>query len=72
VRWLRDDRMGLEFAHETKIECAPQVRNALLLEVIRRSFPHVKSTTSAPAEAPRPIPARPVTMPANAPRSAIR
>lgn len=39
VRWLRDDRIGLEFAHETRIDCNPELRDALLLEVLRRSFP---------------------------------
>ena len=39
VRWLRGDRIGLEFAHETRIDCDPEVRDALLLDVIRRSFP---------------------------------
>jgi hypothetical protein len=38
VRWLRDDRVGLEFAHETRIDCDPETRDALLLDVIRRSF----------------------------------
>ncbi len=23
VRWIRDDRVGLEFAHETRIDCDP-------------------------------------------------
>lgn len=44
VRWLRDDRIGLEFAHETRIDCAPEERDALLLDVIRRSFPDVALT----------------------------
>ena len=39
VRWLRDDRIGLEFAHETKIDCPIAQRDALLLDVIQRSFP---------------------------------
>jgi hypothetical protein len=39
VRWLRSDRVGLEFAHETRIDSTPEVRDALLLDVIRRSFP---------------------------------
>lgn len=43
VRWLRNDRIGLEFAHETRIECDPDIRDALLLEVIRRSFPDVRA-----------------------------
>jgi hypothetical protein len=41
VRWIREDRVGLEFAHETRIDCDPQARDALLLEVIHRSFPDV-------------------------------
>ena len=36
VRWLRDGCIGLEFAHETQIECAPDERAAVLLEVIQR------------------------------------
>ncbi len=39
VRWLRDDVVGLEFAHETQIDCSPRQRAELLLEVIQRSFP---------------------------------
>ena len=39
VRWLRGDRIGLEFAHETRIDCDPEARDALLLDVVRRSFP---------------------------------
>ena len=41
VRWLRGDRVGLEFAHETRIDCDPAVRDHLLLDVIHRSFPDV-------------------------------
>ena len=47
VRWLRADRIGLEFAHETRIDCAPDVRDALLLDVIHRSFP---AATIGPAK----------------------
>jgi len=39
VRWIKGDSIGLEFAHETKLDCSPQERAALLLEVIQRSFP---------------------------------
>ena len=53
VRWLRGDRVGLEFAHETRIECAAEERDALLLNVIRRSFPQflaaARSIESRPA-----------------------
>ncbi len=38
VRWLKGDQLGLEFAHETRIECEREERDALLLDVIRRSF----------------------------------
>ena len=41
VRWIREDKVGLEFAHETRIECEPAARDALLLDVIHRSFPDV-------------------------------
>ncbi|MDQ3075313.1 MAG: PilZ domain-containing protein [Pseudomonadota bacterium] len=44
VRWLRGGRIGVEFAHETRIECAPEQRDALLLDVIRRSFPDLVAT----------------------------
>lgn len=42
VRWLRGGLAGLEFAHETRIECDPKARAELLLEVIQRSFPETK------------------------------
>jgi len=52
VRWLRDDRVGLEFAHETKIECDAETRDKLLLDVIRRSFGDVKISTAKREEMP--------------------
>ncbi|MDQ3143279.1 MAG: PilZ domain-containing protein [Pseudomonadota bacterium] len=53
VRWIRGDRIGLEFAHETRIECDPATRNALLLDVIRRSFPDSTPMLAGP-ETPAP------------------
>ena len=50
VRWLRGGRIGLEFAHETQLHCAPETRDAVLLDVIRRSFPDIAPV--ARAEAP--------------------
>ena len=38
VRWLKDDQIGLEFAHETRVESSLADRTALLQDVIRRSF----------------------------------
>lgn len=48
VRWLRDDRVGLEFAHETRIDCDSETRDALLLDVIRRSFGDVAVSVAKP------------------------
>jgi hypothetical protein len=39
VRWIKDKSIGLEFAHETRIECDPKQHAELLLAVIQRSFP---------------------------------
>ncbi|MEO5973522.1 MAG: PilZ domain-containing protein [Sphingomicrobium sp.] len=51
VRWLRDDRIGLEFAHETRIDCHDDERDALLLAVVRRSFPDL--VLAEPAAPPK-------------------
>ena len=48
VRWIRGDRIGLEFAHETHIDCDPKTRNALLLDVIHRNFSAVALPEIAP------------------------
>ena len=39
VRWIRRDRVGLEFAPETQVGGDPQTRAAMLLDVLNRSFP---------------------------------
>lgn len=52
VRWVRGGRIGLEFAHETRLECLPEERDALLLDVIRRSFPDF--VANAPTVEPAP------------------
>ena len=39
VRWIRNDRIGLEFAHETRIEADDSSRDAILRDVLARSFP---------------------------------
>ena len=51
VRWIRGGRVGLEFAHETRIDCDPEVRDQLLLDVIRRSFSDVTISTKKPEPA---------------------
>ena len=47
VRWIRDERVGLEFAHETRIDCAADKQAAVLRDVIHRSFPEVEFELSA-------------------------
>lgn len=48
VRWMRGDRIGLEFAHETKVDCAPDTLDELLRQVIRNSFPNVEIKARQP------------------------
>lgn len=52
VRWLRGGRIGLEFAHETQIECAPEEHDALLRDTVRRNFP--ETISDAPPGEPEP------------------
>ena len=42
VRWLKGGRVGLEFAHETRLECSVDEQAVLLREVIIRSFPDLE------------------------------
>lgn len=55
VRWLRGERIGLEFAHETQIEGDLAQRDALLLEVIRRSFPDLPDLPQPELQRSEPI-----------------
>ena len=49
VRWIRDGRYGLEFAHETQVECDGATLDELLRQVIRHSFPGVELKLQRPA-----------------------
>ena len=42
VLWLREGRIGLEFAHETRLACTADEQAAVLREVITRSFPDLE------------------------------
>ena len=42
VRWIKGDRIGLEFAHETRLDCSAGQRAALLRDVIAKHFPDVE------------------------------
>lgn len=57
VRWIKTGRVGLEFAHETRIDCAPAERARLLQNVIARSFPEEQVEIKTPAAPDRPEPA---------------
>ena len=48
VRWIRGDRIGLEFAHETRLDCPAETRDALLRDVIARSYPDLDFEVPAP------------------------
>ena len=48
VRWLKGNRIGLEFAHETRLDCSADKQAAVLREVIARSFPDIEF--AAPTE----------------------
>ena len=52
VRWLKDDRIGLEFAHETRLDCSRDEQATVLREVIQRSFADVDFNEPEPAPAP--------------------
>ncbi|MEO7814231.1 MAG: PilZ domain-containing protein [Sphingomicrobium sp.] len=56
VRWIRGDRIGLEFAHETQIGGDEATRNAMLLDVLKRSFPDAGKPAKRAAVTP-PVPA---------------
>ncbi len=54
VRWIRDGRIGLEFAHETRLDWPSDQVATVLRHVIAKSFPHIgfqqteKSSVSEP------------------------
>jgi PilZ domain len=60
VRWLQGERMGLEFAHETRLDCSADELACVLREVIARTFPDVKFG-SRTVEELRPVVAKPAS-----------
>ena len=68
VRWVRGDRIGLEFAHETQVSGDSATRDAMLLDALRRSFPE---SAVAPVAVKSPVaPAKPVNEPTGEQRRA--
>lgn len=51
VRWIRGNRFGLEFAHETRIETSQEELADMLRTVIQRSFPHLGGEQEQPVAA---------------------
>ncbi|HEX6218881.1 MAG TPA: PilZ domain-containing protein, partial [Sphingomicrobium sp.] len=56
VRWIKNGRVGLEFAHETRIDCPPEQRARLLHDVIARSFPQAEVQVATPPAPDKPEP----------------
>jgi hypothetical protein len=42
VRWVKDGRIGLEFAHETQLHCSDEAKAKLLREVIDQAYHEAK------------------------------
>jgi len=57
VRWIREGRVGLEFAHETQLDWPSNEVATVLRHVIERSFPHVRFRES---DEPQPSKADPI------------
>ena len=68
VRWVRGDRIGLEFAHETQVGGDSDQRNAMLLDALKRSFP--ESSVAPVAVKPPVAPSKPVNAPTGEQRRA--
>jgi hypothetical protein len=50
VCWIRDDRIGLEFAHETRLDCSADEQAKVLRKVVVRSFPDLQFEQPPEAE----------------------
>lgn len=48
VCWIKGDRLGLEFARETRLDCSAGEQAAILREVVAKSFPDVEFEAAAP------------------------
>ena len=64
VRWMRGDSFGLEFAHETRLDCSSDEMAAVLREVITRSFPEASFDEEQPVR-PQPVFQKEVPAPAD-------
>lgn len=55
VRWCKAGKLGVEFAHETRLDCSQDTQAALLREVIRRTCGEAPLTES-PEESAKDLP----------------
>lgn len=55
VRWLKGDRVGLEFAHETRLDCPADEQSALLRAVIGQDFGTLQAEEPAAIVTEEPI-----------------
>lgn len=58
VRWVREGRVGLEFAHETQLDWPSDEVAVVLRHVIERTFPHIRFPKSSE---PQPVKSEPRT-----------
>lgn len=56
VRWMRNGRLGLEFAQETRLDWPSNEIAAVLRQVVERSFPDIQFELQDPAPPPQPEP----------------
>jgi len=54
VCWIREERVGLEFAHETRLDCSADEQARVLREVIIRTFSDLRFEQPANPEAEPP------------------
>jgi hypothetical protein len=52
VRWLKGNRIGLEFAHETRLDCSPDEQAKLLRSVLQENFKELEVQEPASAKLP--------------------
>lgn len=55
VRWIRKDRVGLEFAHETRLDWPSDQVATVLRHVIEKTFPHISFPESEETPPPPPV-----------------
>lgn len=54
VRWMRGDHVGLEFAHETRLDCSSDEMASVLRDVVTRSFPDARFDEPQETAPPQP------------------